>query len=162
MLSQKLFSKKEKLTAHHHPLCCSFPHSFPSALLSALLLFLLLPMLAGCDKNRLPEKTKDLDFTVVAGTDIPAELQELIDDRCNDAFELTYSDGSCLYIVKGYGARQTDGYNIAVTDFYEAKDGLVFATELTGPKKDADISETETCPYIVIKTEFRDATVIFS
>lgn len=162
MLSQKLFSKNEKSTAHHHPLCCSFPHSFPSALLSALLLFLLLPMLAGCDKNRLPEKTKDLDFTVVAGTDIPAELQELIDDRCNDAFELTYSDGSCLYIVKGYGARQTDGYNIAVTDFYEAKDGLVFATELAGPKKDADISETETCPYIVIKTEFRDATVIFS
>ena len=89
MLSQKLFPKNEKSIAHHHPLCCSFPHSFPSALLSALLLFLLLPMLAGCDKNRLPEKTKDLDFTVVAGTDIPAELQELIDDRCNDAFELT-------------------------------------------------------------------------
>ena len=75
MLSQKLFSKNEKSTAHHHPLCCSFPHSFPSALLSALLLFLLLPMLAGCDKNRLPEKTKDLDFTVVAGTDIPVQKE---------------------------------------------------------------------------------------
>ena len=69
---------------------------------------------------------------------------------------------SCLYIVKGYGAQQTDGYNIAVTDFYESKDGLVFATELTGPKKNEDTSETETYPYIVIKTEFRDANVIFS
>ena len=162
MSSLKLFSKKERSTTHCHPFCSPSLCSLPPALLAVLLLFLLLPLLTGCEKNRLPEKTKDLDFTVVAGADIPAELQELIEDRCSDAFELTYSDGSCLYIVKGYGARQTDGYNIAVTDFYEAKDELVFATELTGPKKDADISETETYPYIVIKTEFRDATVIFS
>lgn len=142
--------------------CCLSRHPRFSPLFFLLLLFLLLPLLTGCEKNKLPEKTKDLDFTVVAGTDIPPELQELIDDRCNDAFELTYSDGSCLYIVKGYGTQQTDGYNIAITDFYESKDGLVFATELTGPKKSEDTSQTETYPYIVIKTELIDASVIFS
>lgn len=162
MSSLNLFSKKPDSYAPH-PLLCRIPRRIRfSSLLLLLLSVLLLPLMTGCQKNQLPEKTKDLDFTVVAGTDIPAELQELIDDRCNDAFELTYSDGSCLYIVKGYGAQQTDGYNIAVTDFYESKDGLVFTTELTGPKRNAETSQTETYPYIVIKTEFRDANVIFS
>lgn len=161
MSSLKLFSKRGNSNTPHR--LCHFSLCFISpALLSLLLLFLLLPLLTGCEKSQLPAKANDLDFTVVAGTDIPAELQELIDDRCNNAFELTYSDGSCLYIVKGYGAQQTDGYNIAVTDFYESNDGLVFATELTGPKKNEDTSETETYPYIVIKTEFREANVIFS
>ena len=162
MSSLNFFYKESDSYPPHSFLCCLSRRIRFFPLLSLLLLFLLVPLLSGCQKNQLPEKTKDLDFTVVAGTDIPAELQELIDDRCNDAFELTYSDGSCLYIVKGYGAQQTDGYNIAVTDFYEAKDGLVFATELSGPKKNQDVSQTETYPYIVIKTEFRDANVIFS
>lgn len=125
------------------------------------LLFSLICSLTGCQKNTLPEKKKDLDFTVVAGTDIPPELQELIDDRVADPFELTYSDGSCLYIVKGYGKKKTEGYNITVNNFYETSDGLVFDTELMGPPKNEEVSQTESYPYIVIKTEFIDSPVIF-
>jgi hypothetical protein len=93
--------------------------------------------------------------------DIPDELQELIDTRMEDAFELTYSDGSFLYIVKGYGAQDTTGYSITVNDFYQAEDSLVFQTELFGPSKDEEVSEVQTYPYIVIKTEYLEDTVIF-
>lgn len=150
----------------------SFHVSFSKALhhltpffyrISAILLLLALSLsLTGCHKNKLPTKEKELDFTVVAGTDIPAELQELIDERLKDPFELTYSDGTCLYIVKGYGCQQTDGYNITVNNFYQSADGLVFDTELTGPHKNENVSQTQTFPYIVIKTEFIDAPVTFS
>ncbi len=122
------------------------------------LIFLLL---TGCSKNTSPEKREDLDFTVVAGTDIPADLQELIDARLEEPFELTYSDGSCLYIVKGYGMQETNGYNITVNDFYQSSDCLVFDTELMGPKKNEETVNTPTCPYIVIKTEYREEPVVF-
>lgn len=126
-----------------------------------LLLFSSVFLLMGCEKNSVPEKKKELDFTVVAGTDIPADLQELIDARLEDSFELTYSDGSYLYIVKGYGMQESNGYNITVNDFYQSEGCLVFDTELFGPKKDEEVSGTPTYPYIVIKTEYLEDPVVF-
>ena len=148
----------------HIPFRAAFRHPFHCLYrIPALLILLALSFsLTGCHKNELPATEKELDFTVVAGTDIPAELQELIDERLKDPFELTYSDGTCLYIVKGYGCQQTEGYNITVNNFYQSADGLVFDTELTGPHKNEEISQSQTYPYIVIKTEFIDAPVTFS
>lgn len=117
--------------------------------------------LSGCSHQEQPEKTKSLDFTVVAGTDIPGDLEELIQTRQEDPFELTYTDNSCLYIVKGYGKQDTGGYNIIVNDFYQSEDCLVFDTELFGPKPDEEVSSSPSCPYIVIKTEYREEPVIF-
>lgn len=57
-----------------------------TAFLRWLILLALSFSLTGCHKNELPAKEKELDFTVVAGTDIPAELQELIDERLKDPF----------------------------------------------------------------------------
>jgi hypothetical protein len=125
------------------------------------LLFSSFFVLNGCQKNTVPDKTNDLDFTVVAGTDIPDELQKLIDDRSSEEFELTYSDGSFLYVVKGYGEQKTTGYNITVTDFYQGEDCIVFDTELFGPKKDEEVSNVNTYPYIVIKTEYIEESVVF-
>lgn len=118
-------------------------------------------LLSGCQKNTIPEKKEDLDFTVVSGTDVPDDLQELIDKKYQEPFEMTYSDGAFLYIVKGYGEQDTGGYNITVKDFYQSEDGLVFDTELFGPKKDEEVSNTPCFPYIVIKAEYIDAPVIF-
>jgi hypothetical protein len=125
------------------------------------LLFSSFFVLNGCQKNTVPDKKNDLDFTVVAGTDIPDELQKLIDDRSSEEFELTYSDGSFLYVVKGYGEQKTTGYNITVTDFYQGEDCIVFDTELFGPKKDEEVSNVSTYPYIVIKTEYIEESVVF-
>lgn len=118
-------------------------------------------LLTGCSHNDAPEKTQDLDFTVVAGTDIPEELQNLILDRQENPFELTFSDKACLYIIKGYGKQKSGGYNIVVNDFYQSGDELVFDTDLFGPKADDKVSESLSYPYIVIKTEYRENPVVF-
>ena len=127
-----------------------------------IILFLccyLLP--AGCSYSEAPKKTKDLDFTVVSGTDIPEELQGLIKDRQENSFELTFSNNSCLYIIKGYGKQSSGGYSIVINDFYQSGDELVFDTDLFGPKKDETVSETPSYPYIVIKTKFLENPVVF-
>lgn len=134
---------------------------FKSRCLTGLLCALTVLTMTGCSKNEAPEKLEDIDFTVVSGTDIPGDLQELINTRQENSFELTYSDGSCLYIAKGYGTQETGGYSIVVNDFYRSDDSLVFDTELFGPKKDDEFSKTPSTPYIVIKTEFREEPVVF-
>lgn len=117
--------------------------------------------LTGCQSNDAPKKTDSIKFTVVSGTDIPEELQNLIQERQENTFELTYSDHSYLYVIKGYGRQNSGGYSIKVKDFYQSDDCLVFDTELFGPKKDEKVSDAVSYPYIVIKTEYRENPVVF-
>lgn len=126
-----------------------------------LLLFLVSPMLAGCSKDTAPKKVQELDYTVVSGTDIPEELDALIKERQSKDFQLTFSDNSCLYIIKGYGQQKSGGYNIVINDFYLSDDCMVFDTELFGPKSDEKVSDKPTYPYIVIKTVYREQPVTF-
>lgn len=128
---------------------------------STISFLLLCLILTGCERNDAPKKTNPLEFTVVSGTDIPDELQTLIKERKKNAFELTFSDNSYLYIIKGYGQQDSGGYNIVVNDFYQSDDCLVFDTELFGPKKDEKVSDAISYPYIVIKTEYRENPVVF-
>lgn len=137
------------------------PFSHPLLRLCILLFLCSHLLLTGCSHNEAPEKTSDLDFTVVSGTDIPEELQNLIAERQENSFELTFSDNASLYIIKGYGKQASGGYSIVIQDFYQSQDELVFDTELFGPKKDEPVSEAPSYPYIVIKTEYRENPVVF-
>ena len=131
-----------------------------SIFLSLTFLFCIFSFI-GCNKKESPEKTDALDFTIVAGTDIPGDLQELIQNRQEEPFELTYTDNTYLYVVKGYGKQDNTGYNIVVNDFYQSKDCLVFDSELFGPKSNEEVSGQPSYPYIVIKTEYREEPVVF-
>lgn len=133
---------------------------FRFTLFNLVFLFCILS-LAGCNKKESPEKTNTLDFTIVAGTDIPGDLQELILARQEEAFELTYTDNTYLYVVKGYGKQDNSSYNIVVNDFYQSEDCLVFDSELFGPKSNEEVSSQPSYPYVVLKTEFREEPVIF-
>lgn len=134
-------------------------HKFIYRLL--LLFSLAVPMLTGCSKDDAPKKLQELDYTVVSGTDIPDELDALIKERQKKDFQLTFSDNSCLYIIKGYGKQKSGGFSIVINDFYLSDDCMVFDTELFGPKSDETVSDKPTYPYIVIKTTYREQPVTF-
>lgn len=107
------------------------------------------------------EKLRDIDFTVVDEDDIPEPLEEMIDEREDKPFKLTYADNGDLYIAVGYGKQPTTGYSIQVKELYESKNAIYIHTNLMGPAKDEKIIERETEPYIVIKTEYIDKNVVF-
>ncbi len=139
-------------------------HKLSRHLINRMIICLLLCLclfLAGCEKETRPEKIGKLEYTLVAGSDIPQELKKLINDRKEKAFELTYSENSCLFIVRGYGKQKSGGYSIKVNDFYQAKDTLVLDTELFGPKKNQKVSDQPSYPFIVIKAEYREEPVTF-
>lgn len=57
--------------------------------------------LNGCAADNDYPKTKDIDYTVVTGNEIPKELRKMIKERKDSAFELSFSCEGELYIVKG-------------------------------------------------------------
>ena len=96
-------------------------------------LLILTFLLSGCGmQTQESERLKDLDFTVMD-----------------------------LYICVGYGEQDTSGYSIAVEDLYLTDNAICVDTELLGPGKGETTTAAVTCPYIVLKLEYLDKSVVF-
>lgn len=106
------------------------------------------------------KKTNDIDFTVVAENEIPQEIQQIIEERKEGEFKVTYSDEQYTYIIIGYGKQKHEGYSITVKNLYETKNAIFVKTEFQGPKEYTN-TEVQTYPVIVIKMEYNDKNVIF-
>ena len=118
--------------------------------------------LGGCKSEEKEEKKlKDLEFTVVEDADLPEELKTLIEEKKQEAFKMTYSDKENLYIVVGYGEKQTGGYSITVDELYLTDNAIYINTNLTGPAKEDKVTQALTYPYVVVTTEFIDKSVVF-
>ena len=119
-------------------------------------------LLQGCKiENQEDKKVKDLDFTVLKEKEIPQDILTMIEGKKQEAFQFTKTSGPYTYYAVGYGKQKTSGYSIQVEDVYLGENAIYVKTALLGPKKDEAVSEVETFPYVVIKTEARDETVIF-
>ena len=129
----------------------------------AAAMLLLCVVLTGCGMSGERNiKLRDLDFTVLSEEKIPEELKTVIAEKGSEPFRLTYSDNQNLYISIGYGEQKTGGYSIAVDELYLTDDAVHVSTSLLGPDITGQKSGAgkPTTPYIVIKTELLDKTVI--
>lgn len=116
----------------------------------------------GCGKTKTaPEVVQKLEYTVVEDEDVPQELKEMIEAKKEDTLRLTYATNDYLYIVAGYGTKETSGYSIMCKDLYLGENAIYIQTELIGPKKQENVSKVKTYPYIVVKLERREEPVIF-
>ena len=98
---------------------------------------------------------------MLGSEEIPDELTKIIDERKEQAFKLTYSDGEFFYIVVGYGEQATGGYSIRVNDAYLTSNAVYVDTSLIGPEKKEKKKKAVSYPFIVIKTEYIDMRVVF-
>lgn len=118
-------------------------------------------LLAGCAmKSSEKIRLRDLDFTVLSEDVIPKELLDVIEERKEEPFELSFKDGKNLYLVVGYGKQETGGYSIAVEDLYLTEEAIYVNTSLLGPDP-GQKGTKESYPVIVIKTELLDKTIFF-
>ena len=108
----------------------------------------------GCAKKEkeLP-KIKDLEYTVLEESEVPEELLAKIGEKKAEVFDITYQLDGYLYIAKGYGTQKTSGYSVQILEVYESTEGIVFSSELIGPRRDELILQIETWPYVVIKLQ---------
>jgi hypothetical protein len=115
----------------------------------------------GCGIVKSGAQSQDIEYTVVADDEIPDELAEIIQDKCQNPFKLTYATKEYLYLVAGYGAQLSGGYSICVNSLYQLDGMIHFDTDLIGPENGEDVAEGESYPYIVVKMKYMDAEVVF-
>ena len=119
-------------------------------------------MLSACGgETEKEEDRNNLEFTVVSKDRLPDELKEILDQKKESAFKLTYADEGYLYICVGYGKQESGGYSVTVNELYETDNAIYVNTNLLGPKAGSSPGTSPSYPYIVLKIEFRDKTVVF-
>ena len=109
-------------------------------------------------------QTRDPDLVLLDRDPLscpPEELKEIVEEKKENAFKLTYADEGYLYICTGYGKQDSGGYSITVDSLYETENAVYVNTNLLGPKAGTASGNSPSYPYIVIKVEFRDKTVVF-
>lgn len=129
------------------------------ALLTGIILVLSLTGCSFTSEERI--KLRDLDFTILSEDVVPDELKTIINEKKAAEFRLTYSDNSNLYICIGYGEQSTGGYSITVNELYLTDNAIYVNTSLLGPENGSNEKSAKSYPYVVIKTELLDETVIF-
>lgn len=117
---------------------------------------------AGCSTEKdSVEKVKDLDFTIVAEEDIPQEFLGAIEEKKQNPMKLSFLDTGNLYIAVGYGVQKSTGYSVGVEELYLTENSIYIDTTLIGPAQGEAVTQTETWPYVVVKTERREEPVVF-
>lgn len=121
----------------------------------------LLLTLGGCRMIRIEEaKRTPLDYTVVSGDEMPREAAALIEEKKDRDFQMTYQVGDDMYLIRGYGRQMSGGYSVQVTDLSVSSTAVFFETKLIGPSEDSRGGEPS-CPYIAVKTQYREEPVQF-
>ena len=117
----------------------------------------------GCGQTSSRQKQEEIecDYTVVATRDCPEEFLKNLEEKKINPFQMTYQDGTYLYMAVGYGEQKTGGYSILVKKLTETKDKIFLNTELRGPSKEENVLEKPSFPYVVIKMENKSNEVVF-
>ena len=126
-----------------------------------IVLIIIAAIMSGCGMLNMERvKLRDLEFVIVSDELIPAELKTIIEERKEEEFKLTFADADALYICVGYGQQKTGGFSITVDELYLTEDAIYAETTLLGPDGSEKPSKAPSYPYIVIKTEALDETVV--
>lgn len=137
--------------------------------LFAIVVTTIIICLSGCGGKTKAgnEKIKDIEFTVIGEDNLPEELKQIIDEKKENEFKITYQDNDFLYICVGYGTQDTGGYSITVNDLYLTNNSVYVDTNLIGPEVEnrelysAQKKESHSYPYIVLKIEYLDKSIVF-
>ncbi|WP_343210733.1 protease complex subunit PrcB family protein [Anaerolentibacter hominis] len=119
--------------------------------------------LGGCSltKDKAEKKGDPIPFTVVEDAKLPDELKELIEGKKAEPFEMTYNSDNYLYIVVGFGKKDTGGYSITVDNVYLDGEEIHIETSLLGPEDGSMAEGGETFPFVTVKMEYRENMVVF-
>ena len=131
----------------------------------ALLLCGMLGVFGGCGKEE-NNVREDLAYTVCEKTKLPDILTQMIEEKKQHAFNLSYVSNDSLYIVVGYGAHDRENLRVVVEDLYKTDRAIYVKTELETCEESEEsgeqsVGDASMYPYIVIQCERMELPVIF-
>lgn len=130
-----------------------------------LLLILIIMCMTGCKKKKETNEHKKIEFTVCDESKMPKELFEIIEEKKDKIFKISYVCNEYLYIAVGYGEHERGNLNVVVNDLFLTKNAVNIDTNLLTnemtPTDAVGTGEASMYPYIVIKCEKYDLPVVF-
>ncbi len=132
-----------------------------------LLLALLFLVTAGCGQEQLPaepdndQESNDEGVEVILPDQLPAEVEEWIEDSRQEFAGQTYELEGVLYLLVTYGERPTGGYDVEITDIAVQDDKVVVTADFTEPAEDEMVTQALTYPYDLAMIEDPDLPVEF-
>lgn len=125
-------------------------------------IFIVVIAIAGVWRKETSADLKHLPYEILEKKEIPEELLAIIEEKKESAFKLRYDDKENMYIAEGYGEQETNDYSIAINDCYLTKNAIYVDTLLIAPSKGERVYDVKSYPYVVIKMEYLDKSVLFS
>ena len=106
---------------------------------------------SGCRFIRIEEGERTpLEYTIMKQEEIPPEAVELMEQKKEKSFQMTYQVGDVRYLMKGYGQQLTGGYSIQVEEVSESENAVFCKTRLVGPEE-KNIGSEPSYPCIVLR-----------
>lgn len=119
--------------------------------LICVLILLAVLSVSGCRFIRIEEGERTpLEYTIMKQEEIPAEAVELMEQKKEKSFQMTYQVGDVRYLMKGYGQQLTGGYSIQVEEVSESENAVFCKTRLVGPEE-KNIGSEPSYPCIVLR-----------
>lgn len=137
--------------------------SYGKRAIAILMCVILAAYINGCNVENIDrEKIRDLEYEVLEEEKIPEEVYEQVIADMDEFCRKAYVCSDVLYIVVCYGAQPTEGYSIEVDYLYESSNAVLVETTLKGPSGMDKVAEVISYPYVVLKVENVDKTVVFN
>lgn len=122
-----------------------------------------LTVLSGCSIYEVADEGDDLTYDICDDTMLPEELLEVINNKKEDAFNLTYSNNTYTYIVICSGRQTRDDVGIVIEGMYKDENAIYVEWVLRQTATPSDASEdTVTFPYIVLRIARTSLPVVFN
>ena len=127
---------------------------------------IVLLLCTGCSVSVLKQKEgRNLEFTVVSRSELPEEVEAVLDEKLGTSFQTACQYGDSLYLLCGYPMQSAGDYSIRVNRLVKTEDAIYFQAELVS-EESAQAEETknqdsQSAPWIAVKTEYLDLPVIF-
>ncbi len=119
-----------------------------------------LAFLSACGKTGDNTPRRDIECTVCDESRLPTELVEIINEKKEQPFRLTYASGAYMYVVVGYGTQNRDELSVVLEEFSLGGDAIYIDTKLASESQNAE-NNVLTYPYIAVKCEKYEYPVIF-
>ena len=126
-----------------------------------LMLCVVLLGLTGCKRKEEIVKMKDLDFTICDESKMPKELIDIVNEKKENVFKLTFNTKDYLFIVVGYGQQNRSNLSVTVEELYMTKNAIYIDTNLISDETSVKRENLISYPYVVVKCENYELPVLF-
>ncbi|CCY54589.1 uncharacterized protein BN781_01053 [Coprococcus sp. CAG:782] len=117
-------------------------------------------LLCGCNVYTMSDKGNDVSYDICEEGLMPDELKNIVDDKREQEFKITYTNNDYTYIVIGAGRRDHDNIRIDVDKVYKDENAIYIKSVLRSIATATD-SGTMTCPVVVVRIERTMLPVVF-